>query len=290
MDTSINQKCIICGKSLKNKRRGAIYCSRECNNKNIISPRPKVNKNCLQCGKGFLGRASALYCSKKCYRNYYYHIPKTIKVCPFCNKEFIANYSTQKTCGKNSCSCALYQRDNKEYIKKYKHDRYKKTHPKKSYKKQCAFCGEAFETLRKPQKYCSIKCNIARYRGSEKHKLVAVIDYHKRRGDKKTNVYSVKDWHNALEFFKRRCAYCGKKTRLHQDHFIPLKLGGAYIKGNILPACPSCNYKKNAQHPIVFLQSFENGNEILKRIREFFAQVDLDQVHRKASPVDNWRL
>ena len=48
------------------------------------------------------------------------------------------------------------------------------------------------------------------------------------------------------------CHYCGKKyprTQITMDHIVPLARGGASTKGNIVPACPSCNRDKKLETP-----------------------------------------
>jgi 5-methylcytosine-specific restriction endonuclease McrA len=42
------------------------------------------------------------------------------------------------------------------------------------------------------------------------------------------------------------CAYCDERAR-HLDHVIPLKLGGADVESNIVPACADCNLRKGAK-------------------------------------------
>lgn len=59
---------------------------------------------------------------------------------------------------------------------------------------------------------------------------------------------TIEEWCESLEYFDNACAYCCEKNdELHQEHIIPLSKGGGYIKQNIIPACPNCNYSKNAQ-------------------------------------------
>lgn len=53
-----------------------------------------------------------------------------------------------------------------------------------------------------------------------------------------------------------RCPCC--KTGLekfHVDHIMPIALGGTNTDDNIQLLCPSCNLKKNAKHPVDFMQS-----------------------------------
>lgn len=62
--------------------------------------------------------------------------------------------------------------------------------------------------------------------------------------------FGIEDWRAIVEAFDSRCAYCGLAApSLEQDHFIPLRLGGVHGKANIVPACRSCNRKKNKTHP-----------------------------------------
>lgn len=53
---------------------------------------------------------------------------------------------------------------------------------------------------------------------------------------------------------KDRCYWCGEKTgkHYHVDHVIPLALGGTNGPENIVIACPTCNLRKGAKHPIDF--------------------------------------
>ncbi len=58
-------------------------------------------------------------------------------------------------------------------------------------------------------------------------------------------------WGVLKSMFRNRCVYCGKKTkRLEREHIIPVSLGGALSFNNIVPACHSCNAKKNVNQPI----------------------------------------
>ncbi len=69
----------------------------------------------------------------------------------------------------------------------------------------------------------------------------------KRRARKKSlpNTLTLKQWESIVKKFKNSCAYCGKKSKLAQEHFIPLCKGGHYTIQNIIPSCKSCNSSKN---------------------------------------------
>lgn len=49
------------------------------------------------------------------------------------------------------------------------------------------------------------------------------------------------------------CIYCGAPAE-HADHQMPLKRGGLHCKDNLVPACASCNLRKNAMLPEIWEQ------------------------------------
>ena len=59
------------------------------------------------------------------------------------------------------------------------------------------------------------------------------------------------EWLAIKQAFGYRCAYCGKKLqRLTMDHITPLSEGGSHTLHNVVPACGSCNYSKQAGPPL----------------------------------------
>jgi 5-methylcytosine-specific restriction endonuclease McrA len=61
------------------------------------------------------------------------------------------------------------------------------------------------------------------------------------------NDFTPAQWKEIQTAFDHRCAYCGKRAKGHltQDHITPLSKGGPNTANNIVPACLSCNSKKN---------------------------------------------
>lgn len=58
------------------------------------------------------------------------------------------------------------------------------------------------------------------------------------------------------------CHYCGKNvgaTYLTMDHVVPVARGGKSSKGNVVPACKTCNSQKKYLTP---------AEQILDRLRE----------------------
>lgn len=51
-------------------------------------------------------------------------------------------------------------------------------------------------------------------------------------------------WEAIKAAHDHRCAYCGARVKLTQDHVIPLSKGGQHTASNIVPACQPCNSRK----------------------------------------------
>lgn len=68
---------------------------------------------------------------------------------------------------------------------------------------------------------------------------------------------TAKAWEMQLEVFGHRCAYCLEPltpSNTHRDHVTSLARGGAHAMSNIVPACASCNLRKNARGPLAMLK------------------------------------
>jgi hypothetical protein len=63
------------------------------------------------------------------------------------------------------------------------------------------------------------------------------------------NTLTIKEWKRICSAFGNECTYCGRRGKMHQDHLIPVALGGGYTKRNIVPACKHCNSSKRDKHP-----------------------------------------
>lgn len=65
------------------------------------------------------------------------------------------------------------------------------------------------------------------------------------------NTLRAAQWRAIKAHYGHRCVYCGKKPKhLTQDHITPLIKGGAHTVSNIVPACRSCNSRKQAGPPL----------------------------------------
>ncbi|QAY17349.1 HNH endonuclease [Gordonia phage IDyn] len=126
----------------------------------------------------------------------------------------------------------------------------------------CRFCGETFVSRRSTSRFCSNGCAAkASYRANPQVKAKKVreweaanADHHQIRKSERCDrrrravrgSVSTKDWLRALRRSQGHCAYCHRKSdRLTIDHVVPISRGGRHTIGNIVPACPRCNYQKH---------------------------------------------
>lgn len=70
------------------------------------------------------------------------------------------------------------------------------------------------------------------------------------------NDFTAAQWIALQAACDHRCVYCGKRAKGHltQDHLTPLAEGGSHTLSNILPACRSCNCRKQAGPVLVPVQ------------------------------------
>jgi 5-methylcytosine-specific restriction protein A len=73
----------------------------------------------------------------------------------------------------------------------------------------------------------------------------------------------------ASQWWKRRCAkgrchWCNRVTpaaELTMDHIIPIARGGKSTKGNIVPACKTCNNQKKQLMPMEWEAYLQHSRE-----------------------------
>ncbi|AKJ72424.1 HNH endonuclease [Gordonia phage GTE8] len=210
---------------------------------------------CENCGCIFAGRKRK-FCSGQCREafhnrdwrskrpprqregDYVRGVPRS-KQCSSCSKPFSPNSSRQKYCSRECRPRPI---------------------KKPVMTKQCPECETVFKTSRDRQT-CSNRCAMRR-RYREKPQVVAQKvrawevanrDSHRirqaERCDRRRRAIvgsvSTRDWKRALRRAQGRCAYCQcRSTRLTIDHVVPISRGGRHTIGNVIPACPRCNYQK----------------------------------------------
>ena len=108
------------------------------------------------------------------------------------------------------------------------------------------------EYVREYKKTEKGKATTRKYVESEKGRANNQRGHFKRRANEKNtvNTLTAQEWLDILEEYNYRCAYCGIEfdceTLPTKDHIIPVSKGGDNVKENIVPACRSCNSRKNS--------------------------------------------
>lgn len=82
--------------------------------------------------------------------------------------------------------------------------------------------------------------------------------------------YGYEDLLNRFAVFDNRCVYCGSENNITEDHFIPIARGGENKIENIVPACSTCNKRKNAQDPYGWY-----------RKQSFFSKEKLEKIQQR---------
>lgn len=100
--------------------------------------------------------------------------------------------------------------------------------------------------------------NVAQRAWTKANPEKAVAKVERRRARKQGAnriTLSAAQWEEIKIAFGHRCAYCDRKMqRLTQDHITPFSQQGDHHLHNVVPACKSCNSKKNAGPPLVPVQ------------------------------------
>lgn len=198
-------------------------------------------------------------------------------VCNACNLIEVREWRN-KNIEKSRESSNKWKRNNKEEVKKYnelykdkKHELYEinKDRYKEMYKKRYENNKEKYDEMHKKavkKYYESHKEKRLEYSkayeeiNKEKRRIQhlewrrsnpdkSTIQVQRRRALKKNckSTLTHDEWELIKMKFENKCAYCGKLTNLHQEHFIPLSKGGEHAKTNIIPSCVSCNSSKNCK-------------------------------------------
>ena len=93
--------------------------------------------------------------------------------------------------------------------------------------------------------------------------IVISEEYIRREKEKARRLRQTAWWMRKIQ--KGVCHYCQSEVgreRLTMDHVVPLSRGGKSSKGNIVPACKTCNNKKKYLLPIEwdeYLQSLRGS-------------------------------
>ena len=179
------------------------------------------------------------------------------KVCNGCQKrkpattKFFRKQSSTKdglktVCKECTSACdKKYKEKNKEKIKKYYQDNksffnsYGKEY-RDANKERCLSLAKKWKDRNREAN----RARAAQYRKDNPEISIKSTQARMARIRSLPATLTVEQWEAIKREFNYACAYCGKKKKLCQEHFVPLVNGGEYTHNNILPSCTSCNTRK----------------------------------------------
>ena len=157
---------------------------------------------------------------------------------------------------------SIYYEKNKEEIAK-KTESWRSNNPEKvkkyndkAYEKDCETIKKrsAIWAINNPEK---IKSSSAKFR--KDHPDLRIIWESNRRARKRASGGKLSEGitEKLFKLQKGKCACCKQKLGddYHLDHVMPLALGGSNTDENMQLLRSECNLKKNAKHPVDFMQS-----------------------------------
>lgn len=74
------------------------------------------------------------------------------------------------------------------------------------------------------------------------------------RGTPLHHKITAEEWSEIINRYDHRCAYCFTSGKMTMDHVIAISRGGSHTSDNVVPACMSCNARKQARSVDEFLK------------------------------------
>ena len=220
---------------------------------------------CARCGEVKLVSEFSKGKNKSGYKSY----------CKECvHKEYLANkdhiLKQHKEYYENNKSnylgmCRKYREEHKEHTKEVMRNYYLRNGDKIRKRSKERFANFTPEQMKKRKEY------LHNYYTTEEGRAYKRMKFHFRKAQELNveNTLSSEEWEDTVTFFNGECAYCGRKTKLTQDHVIPVSKGGGYTKYNIVPCCGRCNSSKQDKDYIEWYKSKPFFSESrLNRINE----------------------
>jgi len=228
------------------KRSKNHFCSIECKINWVEESQAKEGyKTCSKCGNAIKATPEFFYRDRQTRDG----LSPQCKECR--NAENLERYPERKAYIQEYCI------KNEEKIKRYRKEYYAKNTDKikANYEKnknrynvtRAMYYQKNRERLKEYRKDYS-KAYLSTQRGREVRRLSVSARRTRLRG--LLHDLTIKQWEACLKHFGFSCAYCGIpedehlqafNELLHQEHFIPVSKGGEFTRGNIIPACRSCN-------------------------------------------------
>lgn len=146
---------------------------------------------------------------------------------------------------------------NADKIKAY-NKKYRQEHPEVAREWQCAHPENVKIRNKKRKTNHPEEVKAEQKKWNDAHPENRKANKHKHRARLKNaeGSFTADDIKLLLKRQHGNCVVCGKniKKKYHIDHVMPLARGGSNKPSNLQLLCPDCNFRKNAKHPIDFMQ------------------------------------
>lgn len=129
-----------------------------------------------------------------------------------------------------------YRRVNRERLREDSRRCYQNTR-ERAIKRTRKYYWDNVETLRLKSRIYKRENPLIVRKQKHKREALKAQCYHQS--------YTVDQLNLHFSKWKHKCAYCGSSEEMTIDHFIPISKGGADALFNLIPACRSCNSRKN---------------------------------------------
>ena len=232
-----------------------------------------MKKTCLNCGKEFSIPACRDWrehcCSSLCKKEYRAKKAEELRSsrtrkCLVCGRDFVVKASQIEQCAGKYCSHKCQGID-KSGIPKTADERKKISEGQYRAMKEGRLIhksGDQHPNWKGGEKL-SVRRRIISGKAKEtlrayrKNNPEKVREWAHRRGEIKQGRLPKGTVASLMELQQCKCAICrvSIKKKYHVDHIVPLALGGKHERFNIQLLCPSCNVRKWATDPIVYMQN-----------------------------------
>jgi 5-methylcytosine-specific restriction endonuclease McrA len=199
-------------------------------------------------------RSSCIDCDKESARKY--RDSNSLKI-----KE-IAKHSRKKNYEKISSRMKEWNLKNKEWRKRWESkNKQKRIEYVKTYKENMPYEKKQEQLLkarirsrewRKKNPDCQSEYH-KKYACRNKPKLLVIARNYKARKKNAEGYHTKEEIEEIIKKQKGLCFWCSVKlSKIHIDHYIPLKKGGSNYSSNLVASCPKCNHSKGAKMPWEF--------------------------------------
>lgn len=193
--------------------------------------------------------------------------------CRDCRIVIEKKYRTENA-DKKKETCKKYYENNKQKESARK-KKYAKENPEILQKRKRKYTIENPDKIKETsKKYYEenlerITIRNAQWRINNRDKASRIKQRRRTRQNLGECTLTTQEWESIKQYFDNECCYCGRKSKLSQEHFVPVSKHGDYSLGNILCACRSCNSSKlnldfNIWYPRYKYYSGEREDKIIK--------------------------